>query len=106
MKLQKTGAGLLVAALVLTWLAETGWAYCVLLCVGCIDLHLWRTNKQTISQWIQGLWPKKIDYPILAGLAVYTFAMFFEQFGFIAGMQAALPLLVFFLLVHLFADED
>jgi len=104
--LQKIGAGLLVVALILTWLAETGFAYSVLLLVGLIDLWLVKEKEATISQWVQGLWPKKIDYPILVGLSAYSFACFFKQFGFIAGMQAALPLFVFFLLLHLFANKD
>lgn len=105
-KWQKIGAGLLGVALILTWLAETGFAYIILLAVGMIDLYLWAEGKQTISQWVQDLWPKKIDYPILVGLSVYTFSMFFKQFGFIVGMQAVLPLFVFFLLLHLFANKD
>lgn len=105
MSLQKIGAGLLVLALLLTWLAETGLAYAVLTAAGVIDLLLIKNKQVTISQWVQALWPKKIDYAVLTGLSVYTFMMFFRQFGFIAGMQAALPLSVFFLLLHLFANE-
>lgn len=104
--LTKTGAGLLILALLLTWLAETGFAYIVLLVVGTLDLYLVYKKQQTISQWIQGLWPKKIDYPILVGLSVYTFTMFFKQFDFITGMRAILPLFVFFLLLHFFANEE
>jgi len=106
MKLQKIGAGLLVAALVLTWVCETGFAYLCLLTAGIIDIVLFTKEAQTISQWIQDLWPKKIDYPILIVLSIFTFSLFFKQFGFIVGMQAILPLLMFFLLLHLFANKD
>jgi len=101
----KIGAGLLVVALVLTWMAETGLAYGALIAAGVIDLYLVIRRRQTISQWIQRLWPKKIDYPVLAALLTYTFTMTFKQYGVIAGLQAALPWLVVVLLLHLFADK-
>ena len=103
---QKIGAGLLLISLLLTWYAETGLAYLALAVAGVLDLHLVCKKEQTISQWVQGLWEKKIDYPILVGLSVYTFAMFFKQFGFTTGVQAMLPLLVFYLLLHLFANKE
>lgn len=102
---QKIGTGLLIVALVLTWMMETGLAYLVLLAVGILDLYLELHKEKTISQWVQALWPKIIDYPVLAGLSVFTFIMFFKQFGFLVGMQAMLPLFIFFILLHLFANK-
>jgi len=106
MTLQKIGAGLLVLALALTWVGETGFAYLALLGVGILDLILVCKKDRTISQWVQDLWPKYIDYPALVVLSVFTFLFFFRQFGFMVGAQAMLPLFVFFLLLHLFANKE
>ena len=104
-KLQKIGASQLVIALVLTWMNEPGFAYMSLIPAGVIDLYLVWKDKKTISQWIQGLWPKKIDYPILGVLLAFTFYMFFKDYGFVAAMQASLPLIIVWLSLHLFANK-
>lgn len=103
---QMIGAGLLILVFVCMLMGETGVAYGVLLCAGLMDLGLVVAQERTISQWVQKLWPKKIDYLLLGVLSTLTFITFFRQFGFIVGMKAILPLFVFFLLLHFFADEN
>ena len=105
--IQKIGAGLLLLAFIFYVFNEIGLAYAVLIFAGIIDIYLVIANKMTISQWIQDLTSNKlIDYAILIVLWVATFFIFFNQYGFIEGMRASLPLVIAFLALHLFADKN
>jgi len=70
--LSKIGAGLLIVALILTYLAETGYALGVLLIIALLDLYLEATDKPTISHWIHLLFKKKIDFIIMIGILGFT----------------------------------
>lgn len=105
-KLQIIGALGLILAFVFFCLLETGLSLVTLLLVGILDVYLVYKEKQTISQWIQGLTSNKtIDYTIMGILLATTVYIFWKQLGLIMGLTAGLPILMIVLALHLFADK-
>jgi len=96
--LQKIGAGLLIAALVLAWQSLTWFALGALILVGLVDLFLVFENKTTISQWIHQLFGKKTDIGIMIGLLVYTWHIF-------GGPASFVIMLIGVIMGHLFWNE-
>ena len=73
-KLQKIGAGLLVASLVLLALELFVLCYISLGAVLAIDLYLVKKKEKTITQWYRPKFPKLTDTIItitLAGVFIY-----------------------------------
>jgi hypothetical protein len=75
MKLQKTGAGMLIAALVLTWLRLDWFAVFALAAVGVLDLYLLKMRKATISEWVRGRFPRSMDIGLTIALLATTWWM-------------------------------
>lgn len=96
--MKKIGAGLLAGSLLLMWKAEWGFAYAFLIAAGILDLILVYKHKETISQWVQDLFDKKIDIGIIAAISVLTLLCF--------GVSYFLFMLIGFLICHLFADGN
>jgi len=69
--LPQIGAGLIGLSLVAMLMLNAWVALLLLLAAGVIDIILDRKDDmQTISQWIHGLFPKKIDVMIMIGLLI------------------------------------
>ncbi len=68
--LQKVGAGLLAAAVVLLFLKAFVICYFVLVAVLVIDLYLVKKKEKTITQWYRPKFPRKVDTILTIALAV------------------------------------
>lgn len=60
-KLQKIGAGILIAALVLLFLEMIVSCYIALIVVLGIDLYLVKKKEETITQWWRPKFPRLVD---------------------------------------------
>ena len=96
-KLAIFGAGLLLLALILTWLKMTWFALGTLILVGAIDIILVVLKEDTISQWLHRQFPKAWDMVILIGLLVYTWIVF--------GATGFVPVLIGAIAGHIFWNE-
>ncbi len=88
--LQKTGTGLLIAALIFLFLKDIAVCYFILITVLIIDLYLVKKKEQTITQWYRKKFPRLVDIILtisLAGIFIYmdpVFGLFFLM-GTISG---------------------
>jgi hypothetical protein len=98
--LAQVGAGIIAAALVLTYMEQVKYALICLLVAGIIDLVLELKYKDdpTISQWIHTLFPKKIDVGIVIGLLAASWWVF--------GPVGFLPVCIGVIIGHLFWQEN
>jgi len=94
---QQIGSILIVLSLIFTLTGLIWWALGTLLGIGLFDLVLYLMKKKTISQWIHRLFPKAIDIAIGILILVFTWM--------ICGPEIFLPILVGFILGHLFWQE-
>ena len=93
------GAGLLLSALVLTWLKMNAWLVLgVLVLVLIVDIFLVIMKADTISQWIHRQFPKVWDMVILIGLLVCTWI-------FSGGPAGVVPVLIGVIMGHIFWNE-
>ena len=67
--LQKIGAGVLIAALVLLFMKQIVLCYIFLGAVLVIDLYLVKKKEKTITQWWRPKFPKLVDTIITIALA-------------------------------------
>jgi len=96
MELQMIGAGLLVVALLLTWIRFDWIAIFVLGIVGILDIYLLKKHKMTISELIHNLFPRSMDITLMIILLATTWWL---------GPPTFLPVMVGVIIGHLLWSE-